>query len=318
MLPDKHLAAAIAYVTEQGDRLQRHLLQTLLNGVPMPLEEEARDLWLAGRNRDGGWGAVAHGWSAGNEGAGPSGIAETVRALDIAYDLGLGVTAEVRSGLLWLSRNQQHEGCFVELPRTLSPNPLSHEAGAAETAVVRASSPDTAGAGQREHASQRDASGAAALSTALALHALDTWVSAVETFSEARERAYSWLCAHITSWGEHPLRTAWLVAAAAVRREGRGSTRAAGVLAHLSLRLGSDQPLLSAAELAELITLLARAGCPPDESPISSAITQLLRLRRADGAFALSSDISCAVDATIASLRALALTRGLPNYANPQ
>jgi hypothetical protein len=271
---------AIAYVARHGTVVQRARLGALLDGT-LP-DEAALDAWRADRNRDGGWHARPA-----DEGAAPgmqpppSTLPATLRALGDAWEMGIGVRPEVRTGLLWVvGRQRPADGAFVDEAPTDSGGP---EAGSAR--------------GEEERAP--------ALWTAAALATLDTWVSGVPAFNDARTRAYEWLCRNVQSWEDQPPRAAWLAASAALLRERAGSARVSLPLAQLTMRLDDPDRTMSVRELAELVISLVGAGLPATEPPASLALVRLARMQRADGALATIHED--AVEGTLAGLRALLL-----------
>lgn len=271
---------AIAYVARHGTVVQRARLGALLKGM-LP-DEAALDAWRADRNRDGGWHArPADEGAAPDTQPPPSTLPATLRALGNAWEMGIGVRPEVRTGLLWVvGRQRPADGAFVDETPT--------DSGSLEAGPAR---------GEEECAP--------ALWTAAALATLDTWVSGVPAFNDARTRAYEWLCRNVQSWKDQPPRAAWLAASAALLRERAGSARVSLPLAQLTMRLDDPDRTMSVRELAELVISLVGAGLPATEPPASLALVRLARMQRADGALATGNED--AVEGTLAGLRALML-----------
>jgi len=271
---------AIAYVARHGTVVQRARLGALVEGTPP--DEAVLDAWRADRNRDGGW----HARPADEDAAPgpqplPSTLLATLRALGDAWEMEIGVRPEVRTGLLWVvGRQRPADGAFVDAARTGSGG---LEAGSAH--------------GEEEREPM--------LWTAAALATLDTWVSGVPAFNDARTRAYEWLCRNVQSWVDQPPRAAWLAASAALLRERSGSARVSLPLAQLTARLDDPGRTMNARELAELVISLVGAGLPATEPPASLALVRLARMQRADGALATGNED--AVEGTLAGLRALML-----------
>jgi len=281
---------AVAYVARHGTVVQRARLGALLEGT-LP-DEAALDAWRADRNRDGGWHARPA-----DEGADPgaqpppSTLPATLRALGDAWEMGIGVRPEVRTGLLWVvGRQRPADGAFVDEAPT--------DSGGLETGPASSSLEAGSARGEEERAP--------ALWTAAALATLDTWVSGVPAFNDARTRAYDWLCRNVQSWEDQPPRAAWLAASAALLRERAGSARVSQPLAQLTMRLDDPDRTMNVRELAELVISLVGAGLPATEPPASLALVRLARMQRTDGALATGNED--AVEGTLAGLRALLLT----------
>jgi hypothetical protein len=271
---------AIAYVARHGTVVQRARLGTLLEGT-LP-DEAALDAWRADRNRDGGWHArpADEGADPGTQPP-PSTLPTTLRALGHAWEMETGVRPEVRTGLLWVvGRQRPVDGAFVDEAPT--------DSGGLEAGFAR---------GEEERAP--------ALWTAAALATLDTWVSGVPAFNDARTRAYEWLCRNVQSWEDQPPRAAWLAASAALLRERAGSARVSLPLAQLTMRLDDPDRTMNVRELAELVISLVGAGLPATKPPANLALVRLARMQRADGALATGNED--AVEGTLAGLRALML-----------
>lgn len=282
---DDQRALAVTYVQRNGTLLQRARMEAIAFGTPP--DEQALALLFANWNPDGGWHDAESDLALDGLHVPypPSSLSHTLRALRYASELryaweaGHMMPPQVRSGLLWVCRQQHEDGSFADDDSVLS----------GRLQIVRLSRADEK---------------AVAFLTASALQTLDTWLAGVPGMEGKRERAFEWLRTHITSWhGQHP-RTDWLVAAAALRREGSYSAHVLRPLAQLAIRQSEFPRELTATELAEMITTLTEAGWLITESPVSCGLTKLLRLQRADGAFAQPGED--AVEATIASLRALA------------
>lgn len=272
--------AAVAYVARHGTLVQRARLGALLEGTPP--DGAALDVWRADRNRDGGWHAHPADESATPAAQPPpSSLPATLRALGDAWEMETGVRPEVRTGLLWVvGRQRPADGAFVDEAPT--------DSGGLDAGSAR---------GEEERAP--------ALWTAAALATLDTWVSGVPAFNDARTRAYEWLCRNVQSWEDQPPRAAWLAASAALLRERAGSARVSLPLAQVTMRLDDPDCTMSVRELAELVISLVGAGLPATEPPAHLALGRLARMQRTDGALATTDED--AVEGTIAGLRALVL-----------
>jgi hypothetical protein len=271
---------ALAYVARHGTIVQRARLGALVEGIPP--DAATLDAWRADRNRNGGWHE-----SHADEGAAPgpppppSTLPATLRALRDAWEMEIGVRPEVRTGLLWVvGRQRPADGALVGGEPAAG---AGLEAGSAHGAEERAP----------------------ALWTAAALATLDTWVSGVPAFNDARTRAYEWLCRNVQSWEDQPPRAAWLAASTALLRERAGSARVSLPLAQLTMRLDDPDRTMSVRELAELVISLVGAGLPATEPPANLALVRLARIQRADGALATGNED--AVEGTLAGLRALLL-----------
>jgi hypothetical protein len=272
MAAGEHLQRAIAYVAEHGEPLQRARLATILGAEPPDPASPAYAHWLAGRNADGGWGAVG---AAAREGSGarPSTLLSTLRALRYARELRLGVTAEVRTALLWIHSRQRRDGSFQD----------------------------------REDAARSPDASDAAFLTAAALLALDWWLVGVPVYDEVRDHAYGWLRTHLRRPTEHGPRTLWPAAAAALRREGSDSPFALAMLGHLTGRLDGAPTAWDACDLADLVITLVEAKWPVSATPTCSALRYLPSLQRPDGAFVQPGITADPAEATLRCARAYRL-----------
>ncbi len=277
MLSEDVISTAEAYIERHGDLLQRARVAALVRQTPPSSEAIAR--WREGWQADGGWASSGATGLPPGETRGRSNFIATARALRYSQELGLGIVAEVRAALLWLTRQQRRDGSFIDEYPIVSDALDAKRLGVTDDRMI-------------------------VWATATALNFLDECIPGVPPFGAARQRAYEWLARYENAWDTLHSRTIWLSAAAVLRREGPESPTALKLTAVLALRQSDETRPLTARDLADLTAALTGAGWPASQPPVSGAMTLLARLRRDDGAFADPLEREDIVEATLAAIRA--------------